>query len=147
MTSNVGSVSSSNDIGFMKNGDIKKADYKLKERFKEEFINRIDKVIPFSPLSEDALSNIAKIKLSELSNRLEEKELHLSFDHSACVYFAKKAHALGKGARPIARFITDEAESKIADMILSKEISSGEKIMLSASGGSLKIEKAALITQ
>ena len=147
MTSNVGSISSSNDIGFMKSGDIKKSDYKLRERFKEEFINRIDKVIPFLSLSENALSNIAKIKLNELSNRLEEKELHLSFDDSACSYFAKKAYALGKGARPIARLITDEAETKIADMILCKEIRSGEKIMLSANDGSLKIEKAALITQ
>lgn len=127
MTSNlVGSSSSVGNIGFV-SGSLKiNAAERLKERFKSEFINRIDNIVVFSPLNITALTEIAKARLDELKNRLYKRGVELFVDDRVFEHLAKRSYERGLGARPLIRRIWSEVENKIA-MLLSDNTHIGDK--------------------
>ncbi|MBQ8321996.1 MAG: ATP-dependent Clp protease ATP-binding subunit [Clostridia bacterium] len=131
MTSNVGREKlAGGGIGFMHQMTEKNVSETLKEYFKEEFINRIDRTILFSTLGEEALVQIAKIKLSEIRERLCVKGIDIQIGESVYKFLAKKGKQNGFGARPLARLISEEIESKVADMILSGNAVFGSKLIV-----------------
>ncbi len=126
MTSNIGAKTpeETNFAGFLTNSDPlnQKITYStLKKYFKSEFLNRIDEVITFSPLSEKSLHKIALMRLAELKGRVQEAGVDINFTDTVAEYLAKKGLKSGMGARPISRIILNEIESPLALEILKNK--------------------------
>ncbi len=83
-----------------------------------EFINRVDEVITFSPLSNDTVKSIADIMLSDLKDNLKVREIEFNYDDSTLEYIAKKGFDRKFGARSLKRLIQKEIEDKIAQIII-----------------------------
>ena len=121
MTSNAGSSTGSNSVGFTKTeGDISKerAMKGLREFLRPEFIGRIDEVIVFRPLSVENYADIAKLMLGELVSPLAEKKITLNVADDAYMAVAKKAHGGKYGGRDIRRVIRSDIEDPIAELII-----------------------------
>ncbi len=135
MTSNAGSGHNSGGIGFSKSeGDISKerAMKGLREFLRPEFLARIDEIVAFAPLTEEAYARIAELMLSELENPLKEKKIRLSIDKSVYAAVAKKAYGGKFGGRDIRRVIRSEIEDKIAEVIIDNAENTLEKISIIA---------------
>ena len=123
MTSNVGAdgLDKVSHLGFIEeSSDESRARLLelLKKRFRPEFINRIDEIIPFERLSQETLSQISNNILEKLSKRIEAVGIRLNFSNSVSEYLAIKCLKLKMGARPLSRFITNDIENKITDIIV-----------------------------
>ena len=140
MTSNVGSNKFDGGLGFMKNESADAIEAKLKEYFKEEFINRIDETVLFSALDTGALMDIAKAKFGELSERIEAAGLSLIVDGSVYEHLAERGKKRGFGARPMQRLIAKEIENAVAELIVSKKATRGSSIKITAISGKIEFE-------
>lgn len=94
----------------------------VKKRFKPEFLNRIDEIIIFKPLSYDTQVKIVIKMLRELNNRLLDQNIHLSFDESVEKAIIEQAFDPEYGARPIKRFIQRYVETDIARAMINQEV-------------------------
>ena len=124
MTSNVGAEGFSGSIGgFVKTKDTeeKRLIEKLRTRFKTEFINRLDEIIPFEPLTRAVLAQIASKRIDELADRLKTLGAELTVPDEVYDYIADKAYAMDLGARPINRIVTNEIENAISSLLLTNE--------------------------
>ncbi len=102
----------------------------LKRKFKPEFINRIDVICIFDPLSSEDLVKIAKILISNINKRLKEKNLSLKMTEDALEYIVKKGSNSEYGARPLKRYIQQEVEDQIAEKILLGELKNEGEIII-----------------
>lgn len=143
MTSNIGAdkFSKNKNVGFLCTDIKTSVEEHLKGYFKEEFINRIDDVILFSALDNDALREIARAKTEELKERVALTGVKLRIEESIYDYFAKKGAVRGFGARPMNRLISYELENKIAEMIISDEIIDGDTVICRAENGKVEIRR------
>lgn len=94
----------------------------VKKNFKPEFLNRIDEIIIFKPLSYDTQVKIVKKLLRELNERLLEQNIHLSFDDSVEKTIIEQAFDPEYGARPIKRYIQRHVETDIARAMINQQI-------------------------
>lgn len=137
MTSNVGAREmSSSPIGFgsPEAAGIKKA---LDAAFAPEFRNRLDEIVPFSPLTEPLMENIVSKFIDELSNRLAERELSISLTAAARKFLAKKGYDPLFGARPLGRYIETNINDPISREILFGNLSKGGKVKVGLKGEKL----------
>ncbi|MDR0449215.1 MAG: AAA family ATPase [Rickettsiales bacterium] len=134
MTSNLGS-----DLLLENPNDTEGVMARLKQNFRPEFLNRIDEVIMFQPLSREVMDDIVKIQLGNLEKRLQERNLSLHTSKRAVEWLAEKGYDPTFGARPLKRLIMTEVEDKIADLILSGKIKPGATIDLDANSKGLVI--------
>lgn len=156
MTSNVGSemimsMSKRGEFGFgagrlgsagSNEKDIKdKVMEALKEHFKPEFLNRIDEIIMFHPLSEKQIRSIVDLQLKHVVDRLEDKRIKLEVSARAKDWLGKKGYDPNLGARPLKRVIQTEVLDKLAFMIIRGEIQDGEKVKVDIENETLTIEK------
>lgn len=144
MTSNLGAkeVSKQTKLGFGQNDDEfidSKRIYMdaLKSRFKPEFINRIDVICIFDPLSHEDLVKIAKILIKNINKRLKEKDLSLKMTEDAFRLIVRKGSNGEYGARPLRRFIEQEIEDQIAEKILLGQLKTKGEIIIDAQGEKL----------
>ena len=118
MTSNLGS-----DILLDNNKDsLEKINNLLHHTFKPEFLNRIDEIITFNPLTKDVCVKIIDKMLKELADRLEENKIQIEFTNSLKQYIINSSFSYEYGARPIKRFISKNIETLLASKIISEEI-------------------------
>jgi len=149
MTSNIGSefVRQMEHMGF-KTSDgeggqqtslkekIKKA---LEERFRPEFLNRLDEVIIFDPLSASDIEEIVKIQVSEVTGRLLSKEMRLKVWPKAIALLGSEGYNPSYGARPLKRLIQTKILNPVAEYIVSGKAKSGDTISVDAKGKEFKI--------
>ncbi len=109
----------------------------VKSNFRPEFINRIDDIIFFNSLDQSVMAPIVKIQLSKLQKRLSDKNITLDFSDSAINWLAKNGYDSVFGARPLKRLIMNEVEDKIADEILSGNLTDNSTIKIDTKGKSL----------
>lgn len=107
------------------------------KQFKPEFLNRLDAIIPFSPLSKDDLQKILDIQLKRLSRLLADKKLTIELDMNAKVFLADKGYSPMFGARPLKRVIDTYLADKISEMIILNEVKNGQRIKVSEENGTL----------
>ncbi len=112
-----------------------------KAHFKPEFLNRIDDIIIFSPLSLNAIGKIVDKFIAQLSNRLEEQEISLTISDSARQWLAQKGYDPAYGARPLQRFITNQVETPLAREIISGEILPHSKVEIDLKDENLVFNK------
>ncbi len=108
---------------------------KLFDVFRAELINRLDKIIIFNSLTKDDLKEIAKLLLQDLSNRLKEKNIKITFNDKAIDALVKSSYNPAFGARPLKRSIEEEIEGLLSDGILSGKFKNKSKIILDYKNG------------
>lgn len=102
----------------------------LKEKFKPEFLNRIDEIITFKSLTLEELKSIVDIQTNSLKKRLEEQDIKLEISENAKNYLAQEGFEPLYGARPLKRVIRQYVEIPLSMKILENEIKKGDKILL-----------------
>ena len=104
----------------------------LKNQFRPEYLNRIDEIINFRPLSREDLQEIIKLQLIELTNLLAEQDLELRIDNSIIETLAFEGYEPEYGARPVKRSIRYLLETPLSNKILSGEVQSGDLVIISS---------------
>ena len=151
MTSNLGAKAlhkNSTELGFLApkkaeshSNDSKTKDFKeakksvldaVKRHFRPEFLNRIDEMIVFHPLTEEDLTKIVTIIMSDVTKRLEERDLHLEITPEAMKLLVKEGSDFTMGARPLKRAIQRLIEDPVSDLILKGEAIAGKTIKANA---------------
>lgn len=151
MTSNIGAeyIGKGRGLGFGFSDENGKNDFnakavfgEMKKIFRPEFINRIDEVVVFERLDETAAKKIAEKYYEKLEERLSGTGITMKFLDCAVENAVKNGFSPDKGARVLQRYIRDAAEDPISEMLLSGEISFGDKIICEESaGGKLLFKK------
>ncbi len=139
MTSNLGSEYLS-DPTLDQNKKIKSVDAILKSHFRPEFLNRLDSVIYFNPLTKSNIEEIVGVQVLALTKRLKDKGIELVIESSATAYLAKKGYDPNFGARPLKRLIDREVLDKLATLIISNRVKSGDRAIISANDLSLVVD-------
>lgn len=111
----------------------------IKNYFKPEFLNRIDEIIVFNPLTKDIQIKIVDKILHELDLRLLAQDIHIKYTDSLKHYIIDQAFDITYGARPIRRFIQKYVETYIATEIIKSNIKPGVSYVLDSQGGDLRI--------
>ncbi len=137
MTSNLASEQISTLKGEARDEAVKGA---LSAYFRPEFINRLDDVICFNPLSEDSLTQIVQIMFGELKKTLQNRGIHAELELSAAKLISAAGFDPVFGARPLRRALYDLVEDKFAEMILKDELRSGDEAVVKAEGDEIFIE-------
>jgi ATP-dependent Clp protease ATP-binding subunit ClpB len=107
----------------------------LKERFRPEFLNRIDEFVTFKALGRAELANIVKLELRKVENRLKEKGIRLDITDSALKWIVSMGFDPVYGARPLKRTIQREVETPIAKEILSGKFRKDVLILIDGKSG------------
>jgi len=123
MTSNLGSE-------YLLEGNRGPVEALLHKAFKPEFLNRIDEIVYFNPLSKETQYHIVEKMLTDLEKRLEEQFYSFSFTDKLKHYILDSAYTPDFGARPLKRFIQDKVETAIAEKIIKGEIDTEHKYRL-----------------
>lgn len=140
MTSNLGSsylLDGIDDNGNIKQEaeDMVMAD--LRNSFRPEFLNRLDEIIMFKPLTKDNIGGIIKLLMADLNKRLEDKEIKVELSPAAEEYIIENGYEPAYGARPLRRFIQKHVETLAAKCILADEVSLQDTIMIDVSENGL----------
>ncbi len=106
----------------------RKVDDALKQTFRPEFLNRIDEIILFEPLTEEDLYQIVDIQIAELAERLQEKELTLEITPEAKNLLVREGYSPAYGARPLRRTIQRLVETPLSRALIKNEYQAGDKI-------------------
>ena len=139
MTSNLGTefIRQGGTLGFLQQGQTKedieahdKIDKALKSTFRPEFLNRIDEVIIFSPLTTEDMVKIVELQINEVYQRLEEHGLQVQLTEPAREWLAKEGYDPNFGARPLQRVLQKSIESPLSVMLLSGEYKTGDNVIV-----------------
>lgn len=104
----------------------------LRGSFRPEFLNRLDEIILFKPLSRENIRGIISLLAEDINKRIAEKEISLTFTDRAKDYIVEHAYEPAYGARPLKRFIQKHVETLLAKKILADEVHMGETLILDA---------------
>jgi ATP-dependent Clp protease ATP-binding subunit ClpB len=111
----------------------------LRAHFRPEFLNRIDDIVLFKPLSVSEISRIVELQISELRKRLADRQIVLELSDSARTFIAEAAYDPVYGARPLKRYIQRQLETKIGRAIISGENADGSLISVDLVDGALQL--------
>jgi ATP-dependent Clp protease ATP-binding subunit ClpB len=144
MTSNIGSASlveatEAGESAF--EAAAERVKLQLREHFRPEFLNRIDEIIVFKPLSEPQLAEIVKLLLKGVERRLAEARISLEMTDAARAFVAREGYDPTYGARPLRRAIQRSIENPLARAILAGEFHAGDTVRIDVRDGQLVFEK------
>ena len=142
MTSNIGSPYLLEGID--ENGEIKPEAQEqvmndLRGHFRPEFLNRLDEIILFKPLTKDNIGGIVDLMVKELSNRLADQELSLELTDAARTQVIENGYDPVYGARPLKRYLQNYVETLAAKKILSGDVHAGDTLVLDVKDGAFVI--------
>lgn len=149
LTSNIGSqfIKSYQKIGFSNNqteagfDEVKgKINDSLRDYFRPEFLNRLDEIIVFNPLSAETLREIVDLQLVMIRERLLRKNIKLEVDDKVLGYLAKEGYNPEYGARPLRRLIQSRLLNPVAEFIIGRRIEGGGIVRVSLIEGEPKVE-------
>ncbi len=146
MTSNLGvkSTLDQSGLGFSSNSENntthsqeKFVHQELGDHFRPEFLNRLDAIVFFNFLSEEAVHKIFTLEVQKVIERLDEKDIKLEISDEAVDYMISLGYNERQGARGIRRIIEDKIEDTLSEMILTKEVNPGETALVNFENGEL----------
>ena len=143
MTSNIGSPLLLEGIGAdgqIKEGTRREVMEELRKCFRPEFLNRVDDVVLFKPLTLSETGRIVDLQLNELRGRLEEQRVDLKVTESARELVAREGYSPAYGARPLKRLLQSKVETPIARLLVSGEVKEGGTVKVDAKQGELQIK-------
>ncbi len=137
MTSNIGSsylLENMKADGTIEEDVKEQVTDQLKTFFRPEFLNRVDDIIVFSPLTIDQISRIIELSLKALEKRLADRNMSLTLTDEAKKFIAQEAYDPQYGARPIKRYLQKHVETEIASMIIKGELMDGGAVIIEVEG-------------
>ena len=109
----------------------------LKAGFRPEFLNRIDDIILFSPLTKEQIKGIIRLSFNDIAERLKNKDISLDVTDAALEFIADEAYDPHYGARPIKRYLQQHVETEIANGIIRGTILDGQSLTCDSDGEKL----------
>jgi ATP-dependent Clp protease ATP-binding subunit ClpB len=147
MTSNIGS----NHLleGVTSYGDVKpdardSVMRELQMHFRPEFLNRIDEIVMFKPLTQPEIERIVSLMFTDLRTRLSDRRMSLEVTEAALRFIAQQGFDPVYGARPLRRFIAREVETRIGRALLSGDVPDGSVIRVGVEEGEIVVSSEAL---
>ena len=140
MTSNIGSqylLEGIDEEGNIKTDAENMVMNDLRAHFRPEFMNRLDEIIMFKPLTKSNIGGIIELLLADVNKRLEDKELVIRLTDAAKNYVIDHGYEPAYGARPLKRYLTKHVDTLAARMILSGEVYPQDTIIIDEQGGTL----------
>ena len=121
--------------GIKENGELdesvkEKVNILLKQSFRPEFLNRLDEIVFYKPLSKEQISGILDLLIKDLENRMADKHITLELTESAKQYMIDNGYSSSYGARPLKRFVQKKLETLIARKIIMQEILPNSHIVI-----------------
>ena len=140
LTSNLGShyiLEDLQDDGEISEEAKAKVDTLLKQSFRPEFLNRLDEIVFYKPLSRDNIKGIIDLQLADLQKRLDQKQIILQLTDNAKQFIIDKAYDPIYGARPLKRFLQSHVETMLGRKIIADEIAPDSTVVLDSDGEEL----------
>ncbi|WP_130863935.1 ATP-dependent chaperone ClpB [Bacilliculturomica massiliensis] len=140
MTSNIGSAYLTDNIrqdGTIDEEIKTQVEEEMKRHFRPEFINRIDDIVVFSPLTEGQIAEIIDIAMKPLIRKLEERNIALTLTAEARTLIASESYTPAYGARPVKRYLQKYVETELAEKLIRGDIKDGDSVVIGAENGSL----------
>ncbi|MGI6116810.1 MAG: ATP-dependent chaperone ClpB [Bilifractor sp.] len=140
MTSNIGSqyllegIQSDGTISASAQEEVRQ---ELRAHFRPEFLNRLDEIIMFKPLTKDDIGSIVDLQVKDLNRRLENQQLTIEISAPAKQYIVDNGYDPVYGARPLKRYIQKNVETLSAKLILKGDVSEGDTILIDLENGNL----------
>ena len=113
----------------------------LKNHFRPEFLNRLDEIVMFKPLSKSDIRGIIDLLVKDINRRIEDKEISLTVTDKALDYIVEKAYDPVYGARPLKRYLQKNVETLLAKKMLADEVAVGDVLSLDVENDALVIRK------
>lgn len=140
LTSNIGSaylLEGIDEEGNIKAESENMVMSELKSSFRPEFLNRLDEIIMFKPLTKDNIGGIVDLQLADINRRLEERNISIALTDEARSYIVEKGYEPAYGARPLKRYLQKHVETLAARVILSDGAAAGDIITIDFKGDKL----------
>ncbi len=143
MTSNIGSAYLTESI--RQDGTIDpevrdRVRSELNQYFRPEFINRVDDIVVFSPLTEDQIGGIIDIAMTAVRRRLGDRDIGLELTDEARAFIARASYSPSYGARPVKRYLQKNVETELAAMLIRGGLSDGQRVRIGCDGGKLSFQ-------
>ncbi len=141
MTSNIGAqylIEGIDEVGGVSSETEAVVMNELRRHFRPEFLNRLDEVVLFKPLTKENISNIIHLIIADLNQRLSDKELKVELSEEAKDFIVDEAYDPIYGARPLKRYIQKYVETLSAKLILGDKVREGDTILIILEDGELK---------
>ncbi len=143
MTSNIGSqylLDGIREDGSISESSQEMVRTELRAHFRPEFLNRLDEVIMFKPLTKDNISHIIDLQVADLNRRLSDQQLRIELTPEARDFVTENGYDPTYGARPLKRYIQKNVETLSARLILSGKVHEGDTILLDVEDGHLAVK-------
>lgn len=140
MTSNIGSsylIDGIRSDGTVDEEVKQKVEDETKKYFRPEFLNRIDEIVVFSPLTETQIVRIIELAMKDIEKRLEERNITLTLTDRAKKFIADESYDPAYGARPVKRFLQRNVETELAGEIIKGSVKDGDKVLIDCDGDKL----------
>jgi ATP-dependent Clp protease ATP-binding subunit ClpB len=140
MTSNIGShylLDGAKDDGSIDEANVQMVMNELRGHFRPEFLNRLDEIITFSPLTKSNVCGIMELLISDLNKRLADREISIRMTEAAKDFAIAQSYDAAYGARPLKRYLQKTVETMSARLILSDAVAPGQTIVLDVENGNL----------
>ncbi len=142
LTSNIGSpyiLDGINEDGEITMEAREQVESLLKQSFRPEFLNRLDEIVFYKPLTKSEITSIVKLLIASLKSRLKEKELYLEITKPAIDYIIDNGYDVTYGARPLKRFIQSRVETLVAKHIIKSDLKPNSVLVVDCINGELFI--------
>ena len=143
LTSNLGSnyiLEGIDERGNISEQARKQVDALLKQQFRPEFLNRLDEIVFYKPLTKTEISSIVDLMIRDLQHRLEDKQLKVSVTEKAKAYIIDQGYDAVYGARPMKRFIQSRVETLIAKKIIQDDVAPDTVLTVDYDGNRLTVQ-------
>ena len=140
MTSNIGShylLDGAKEDGSITEQNVQLVMNELRGHFRPEFLNRLDEIITFSPLTKSNVCGIMELLISDLNRRLADREISIRMTDEAKKFAIAQSYDAAYGARPLKRYLQKTVETMSARLILSDAVAPGQTIVLDVENGEL----------
>ena len=141
MTTNAGSTLTTAQAGFGANGVESKTEKALSEFLRPEFINRLDAVITFNPLSKDDFRGIVRVMLDDVKGVMAERGIDFSYTDALCEYVIENSYSAKFGARNMRRYIETNIEDAIAELLITNKGVTPKRLKADVKDGKITVEK------
>ena len=118
----------------------------LHHSFRPEFLNRLDEIVFYKPLTKDNITHIIDLLVAELNRRLEDKQLKVALTPAAKQHIIDSAYDPAFGARPLRRFVQHSVETLISRKIIADEVQGGDTLTVDCRDGELTVESKSVLT-
>ena len=148
LTSNLGSnyiLEGINEKGEISGEARTMVDGLLKQQFRPEFLNRLDDIVFYKPLTKDEITRIVDLMIADLQKRLEEKQLTVELTQAAKDYVVDSGYDPVYGARPLRRFLQSKVETAIAKAIISRDLRPRTHLVVDYNGRELTVEPVTIM--